>query len=122
MDRRLLPGDWRKRLQLVHRRVEEAAQQQPAPATLQADQKQNYWAVASLRDRLAGSAPRTLLGGLTGPAAAWDSLVRAYESGSEALAIACTLFIALLTCAQAFWRNSRSRAYADPGKAYVILH
>ena len=79
---KLLPADWHKRLQLVQRKVAEAAKLENGDATLKPEGHQDYWTVLALRDQLAASAARSLLGGLTGPAATWDKLVRAYESRS----------------------------------------
>ncbi|KAK9804951.1 hypothetical protein WJX73_002698 [Symbiochloris irregularis] len=78
--RKLLPGDWHKRLNLVQKKVAQTVQQEPGQAGLGPEQARDYWSVLSLRDRLAESATKSLLGGLTGPAATWDKLVKAYES------------------------------------------
>jgi hypothetical protein len=41
----------------------------------------DYFAAVAIRDALAARGERTLFGGLAGPAAVWDKIVRAYEGG-----------------------------------------
>ena len=94
-ERKLLPLDWRRRLQLIQHKVSAASQQGSADAAFQRGHSADYLAVAALRDRLAESAARSLLGGLTGPAADWDKLVRAYEAKSKLLSLANNTFACL---------------------------
>ena len=84
-ERKFLPADWRRRLQLIQQKVTAAAQRAPIDAGLELGQACDYWLVAQIRDNLAATATKTLLGGLTGPAGDWDKLVRAYETKSKSL-------------------------------------
>ena len=45
----------------------------------------DYFRAKDIRDALAANAERTIFGGLTGPAAVWDKIVKAYEKGCEFL-------------------------------------
>jgi hypothetical protein len=81
--RQKLPKDWRKKLHLIKSKVAEATQALPPdvrPAHAEADGPLDYLEVRDVRDALAaGTAERSLFGGLTGNASVWDKLVRAYE-------------------------------------------
>lgn len=87
--RQKLPKDWRKKLAYIQARVAEAAQalpQEQRPSTSSDDEGSpalGYLQAREMRDALAaGTSERSLFGGLTGPASAWDKLVRAYEKDS----------------------------------------
>ncbi|KAL3135422.1 hypothetical protein ABBQ32_007603 [Trebouxia sp. C0010 RCD-2024] len=43
----------------------------------------SYFAAKAIRDKLAGSADKTLFGGLKGSAGSWDKIVKAYEKQSK---------------------------------------
>ncbi|KAK9811819.1 hypothetical protein WJX72_010763 [[Myrmecia] bisecta] len=86
VDRKQLPSDWRKRLQVIAGKMAEASLS--LPAELQADLKGpegaavlDYYRVRHIRDKLAESAEKTIFGYYTGPAGTWDKLVTAYEKG-----------------------------------------
>lgn len=89
--RQKLPKDWHKRLQAIQAKAAQAAKELP-PHVLQGlpggaggqdGPALDYYAAVQVRDRLAEGAERTLFGGLTGPAATWDKIVKAYEKDCE---------------------------------------
>lgn len=86
MERKQLPADWRRRLQVIQASAVEAAKAlPPGEALCGGDVPVEYAAVRATRDRLAPGAERGFFGGLAGPAAVWDKLVRAYERDSASL-------------------------------------
>ncbi len=82
--------DWRRRLQVIQASAAQAAKELPAAAggapadggSAGAEAPIEYPFVRATRDRLAQDADRTFFGGLAGPAAVWEKLVRAYERDS----------------------------------------
>lgn len=88
MTRQKLPKDWHKRLQVIQAKAAEAVKEVPAEVLSSlkdgADASIDYLRAVELRDKLASSSERTLFGGLTGPAATWDKIVKAYEKQCEA--------------------------------------
>jgi hypothetical protein len=81
--RQKLPGDWNKRLQAISTKANEAIKE-VAPELLRelkggADAPLDYFRAVEIRDKLAATCDRTLFGGLTGKAAEWDKIVKAYE-------------------------------------------
>jgi len=87
VERKQLPADWRRRLQVIQASAADAAAALPADsrdAVGGRDAPLDYAAVRAARDRLAQGAERSFFGGLAGPAGVWDKLVRAYERDSAA--------------------------------------
>ncbi|KAK9825903.1 hypothetical protein WJX81_003892 [Elliptochloris bilobata] len=79
-ERKQLPADWRRRLQVIQASAAEAAKALPAgDAAPGGDAPVEYAFVRATRDRLAEGAERGFFGGLAGPAAVWDKLAHAYE-------------------------------------------
>lgn len=87
MQRQKLPADWHKRLQAIQAKVTEAVKDLPAGLLAGlpggAEAAVDYYKAAEIRDKLAQTGERTLFGGLTGQAGAWDKIVKAYENGGE---------------------------------------
>ncbi len=87
VERKQLPADWRRRLQVIQASAAEAAAALPADGRGSVggrDAPLDYAAVRAARDRLVDGAERSFFGGLAGPAGVWDKLVRAYERDSAA--------------------------------------
>lgn len=91
VDRRQVPSDWRQRVSLITAKAEAVLRDVP-PEVLTAlpDYQANidptdYALCCAVRDAYVqlGLAERTLLGGLKGPAAAWNKLCKAYERNSK---------------------------------------
>ena len=101
-----LPSDWRKRLGVIH------ANAQALASTT--DGLQQHWAqdagyqeACGRARQLAEAAPRGLLGSLTGSAADWAKVVKAYESKSTCSWHACSCS-ALSSCVQtSTWERQR---------------
>ena len=89
VERKQLPADWRRRLQVIQASAAEAAKALPPGEALCSDAPVEYAAVRGARDRLAAGAERGFFGGLAGPAAVWDKIVRAYERDSAPLHRTC---------------------------------
>ena len=83
VERKQLTSAWRKVLQAIQARVK--AELGSLPATLQPEEGQgtDYTAVKHIRDTLAETANKSLLGGLKGTAGLWDKIVKAYQARSE---------------------------------------
>ena len=79
--RQKLPKDWNKRLQAIHAKATDALKD--APTEVQKDTPLDYLRAVEIRDALAAKGERTMFGGLTGHAATWDKIVKAYENGGE---------------------------------------
>lgn len=81
--RQKVPSDWHKRVQAIQAKIAEASKELPASllATLpgSADSPIDYFRAMQIRDKLAETAERSMFGGLTGEAAVWDKVVKAYE-------------------------------------------
>ena len=89
VSRQKLPKDWHKRLQAIQAKAMETVKDVPA-AVLAAlpggsDAPLDYFRAVEIRDKLAASADRTLFGGLTGAAALWDKIVKAYEKACRSV-------------------------------------
>lgn len=87
--RQKIPKDWHKRLQVIQAKAAEAVKELP-PGTLSsltdgADAPVDYMRAVEIRDKLASTSERTMFGGLQGPAATWDKIVKAYEKQCEQL-------------------------------------
>ncbi|EFJ50509.1 hypothetical protein VOLCADRAFT_80276 [Volvox carteri f. nagariensis] len=81
--RQKIPKDWHKRLQVIHAKAAEALKEVP-PEVLTSladgsDAPLDYLRAVEIRDKLSSTAERTMFGGLSGPAATWDKIVKAYE-------------------------------------------
>jgi hypothetical protein len=86
ISRQKLSRDFHKRLQVIQAKALEAAHNLPVDLKPQADRDRSsldYSTAVILRDTLAGTAERTIFGGLTGAAGLWDKIVRAYEKESK---------------------------------------
>ena len=79
--RKHLPADWRKRLQAIQAAL--ATETRNLPPDVGQDDSMSYFAAKAIRDKLAGSADKTLFGGLKGSAGSWDKIVKAYEKQSK---------------------------------------
>ena len=97
VDRRKLAADWRKRLQAVQASAL-AASQEGLSGELQAQllagssdstSGSTYLAALQLRDELAASAEKTLLGYYKGEAGIVDKIVKAFEKGCEWCCLPC---------------------------------
>jgi hypothetical protein len=86
--RQKLPADWHKRLTAIQAKAADCFKEL-APEMLTkleggADAPLDYFRAVQIRDLLSASTTeRTLFGGLTGQAAVWDKIVKAYEKGGE---------------------------------------
>ena len=91
--RQKIPADWHKRVQAIQAKAAEASKQLPAGLLSSlpggADVPIDYLRAVEIRDKLAATAERTLFGGLTGEAATWDKIVKAYEKGREPACSSC---------------------------------
>ncbi|GAX76259.1 hypothetical protein CEUSTIGMA_g3703.t1 [Chlamydomonas eustigma] len=76
--RQKLAKDWNKRLQAIQSKSTEALK--AAPTFVEKDAPLDYWRCCEIRDALAAKSDRTLFGGLTGQAAVWDKITKAYEN------------------------------------------
>ena len=87
VSRQKLPSDWHKRVQAISRKAVEAIKETPGPVLSSlsdgADAPVDYFRAVQIRDKLAATCERTLFGGLTGAAAVWDKVVKAYENKCE---------------------------------------
>ena len=82
--RQKLPKDWIRRLQTIQAKSAEAIKDLPSGMGPQQDASPlDYLRAVEIRDGLASKCERTLFGGLTGQAAVWDKIVKAYENGGE---------------------------------------
>lgn len=86
VSRKRLPADWHRRAAAIQLKAAEAAKALP-PGLLAglpggADAPLDYFRAVAVRDQLAAGGERTLFGGLAGPAATWDAVVKAYEKQS----------------------------------------
>lgn len=84
ISRQKLPGDWHKRVAAINQKAVEAVKETPA-AVLSGlpggpDVPIDYHRAVQIRDKLLVGAEKTLFGGLTGPAALWDKICKAYEN------------------------------------------
>ena len=84
--RKHLPADWRKRLQALQAAASAELKQLPSEAEL--DTAISYFKAREIRDKLAGSADKSLFGNLKGSAGTWDKIVRAYEK--QSMRTSCT--------------------------------
>lgn len=78
--RKHLPTDWRKRLQALQAAA--SAELKHLPSEAESDAAISYFKAREIRDKLAGSADKSLFGNLKGSAGTWDKIVRAYEKQS----------------------------------------
>ena len=98
MDRRKLAGDWRKRLQAVQSSALAACreglsgklQAQLLAGSSDSAAGVSYLAALHLRDQLAVSADKTLLGYYKGEAGIVDKIVKVFEKGCEWHALPCS--------------------------------
>ena len=92
MKHKQLSNAWRKVLQAIQARVK--AELGSLPASLQPEEGQaiDYTAAKHIRDTLAVTANKSLLGGLKGTAGLWDKIVKAYQARSELLTNTCMCF------------------------------
>ncbi|GLC43473.1 hypothetical protein PLESTM_001477200 [Pleodorina starrii] len=81
--RQKIPKDWHKRLQVIQAKATEALKEVPSEVlnglTDGSDAPLDYLRAVEIRDKLSSTAERTMFGGLSGPAATWDKIVKAYE-------------------------------------------
>jgi hypothetical protein len=86
--RQKLVADWSKRLAAIAAKASDCFKELGPDVTSQlkdgADSPLDYMRAVEIRDLLAKTAERTLFGGLSGPAAEWDKIVKAYEKGGGA--------------------------------------
>lgn len=92
--RQKLPKDWHKRLQAILAKANEAMKETPRDALTRLPggpdgAPLDYSRAVLLRNALASNAERGLFGGLTGIAATWDKVVKAYENQGWAVLHAC---------------------------------
>ena len=78
--RKHLPADWRKRLQAIQAAA--ATEAKSLPPGISQHESMSYVAAKEIRDKLAGSADKSLFGNLKGSAGSWDKIVKAYEKQS----------------------------------------
>ena len=85
LNRQKLPKDWTRRLQTIQAKSCEAIKDLPAGSGLgqQDASPLDYLRAVEIRDALSAKCERTMFGGLTGQAAVWDKIVKAYENGGE---------------------------------------
>lgn len=87
MTRQKIPKDWHKRLQVIQAKASEALKELPAGVlsghAQGPDAPLDYLRAVEIRDQLLSNAERTMFGGLSGPAATWDKIVKAYEKQCE---------------------------------------
>lgn len=86
VNRQKLPGDWNKRVTAIALKANDCYKELPLEVTNQLvspDAPLDYFRAVQIRDRLAETSERTLFGGLTGQAAVWDKIVKAYEKGGK---------------------------------------
>jgi hypothetical protein len=88
--RQKLPKDWSKRVEVIKQKVTEALKDTPqsilastAPPGASSTLDVDYQRAVQLRDSLAATCERNIFGSLTGPAAVWDKVVKAYENKCE---------------------------------------
>lgn len=82
--RQKLPGDWNKRVTAIQLKANESLKELPVNTVSKlggSDAPLDYFRAVQIRDQLAATCERTLFGGLTGQAAVWDKIVKAYEKG-----------------------------------------
>lgn len=87
VSRQKLPADWNKRVTAIQAKANESLKELPPGLLGQlkggADAPLDYLRAVAIRDKLAETSERTLFGGLTGAAAVWDKIVKAYEKGGK---------------------------------------
>ena len=83
VEHKQLSSAWRKVLQAIQARMK--AELGSLPASLQSEEGQatDYTAAKHIRDTLAETANKSILGGLKGTAGLWDKIVKAYQARSE---------------------------------------
>ncbi len=87
--RQKLAKDWNKRLQAIQAKANEAIKDPSVSAGIQQDQKPTYLRAVEIRDMLAAKCEKTMFGGLTGQAAVWDKIVKAYENNGQQAMMLC---------------------------------
>lgn len=85
MDRKVVPQDWKKRLDVIQRKAEEESKELP-PGFLgqftasSQEASVNYFTCVQILDKMKETAERGMLGSLKGDAGKWEKIVKAYEA------------------------------------------
>lgn len=86
VNRRKIPNDWLKRLQLLQKNITKASKSLPSgflsQFNISDNDEINYDITKKIRDRLLETAERGYFGGLSGSANDWDKFFRAYEKSN----------------------------------------
>ncbi len=90
--RQKLVADWSKRLAAIQAKASDLFFKELKPELIAQlrggpEAPLDYLRAVEIRDALAKTAERTLFGGLTGPAAEWDKVVKAYDKGGGSVSL-----------------------------------
>jgi len=85
VDRKVVPQDWKKKLDVIQKKVEEESKELP-PGFLgqftssSQEASVNYFTCVQILDKMKETAERGMLGSLKGDAGKWEKIVKAYEA------------------------------------------
>eukprot|EP00798_Chlamydomonas_sp_ICE-L_P021150 gene21150-28039_t len=81
-----LPGDWHKRVAAIQVKMIESVKELPTEVLSKTkggvEAPLDYFRAKEISSAMSAKAERTMFGGLTGAAATWDKIVKAYEKGN----------------------------------------
>ncbi|KAJ9523723.1 hypothetical protein QJQ45_020146 [Haematococcus lacustris] len=115
--RQKLPRDWHQRVSAIQARTADCYKQLPQALSKQlaGDAPLNYFKAVEVRNQLAATCTdRTFFGGLTGAAADWDKVVKAYEKNAVYLGEAALTLIQNADYELPYLRKQRSRTQHGP--------
>ncbi|KAJ9521795.1 hypothetical protein QJQ45_024657 [Haematococcus lacustris] len=115
--RQKLPRDWHQRVSAIQARTADCYKQLPQALSKQlaGDAPLDYFKAVEVRNQLAATCTdRTFFGGLTGAAADWDKVVKAYEKNAVYLGEAALTLIQNADYELPYLRKQRSRTQHGP--------